>query len=75
VRPEPDVGFIRMRSGLTQADFAKSIGVRLATLQQWETRRRKPTGPARALLLIVAMNPAAYVDAVRRWNGEPAIAQ
>ena len=38
----------------------KSVrGVNLRTLQNWEQQRTQPTGPARALLKIVASNPKA----------------
>ena len=39
--------------------FAKLIGVNLRTLQNWEQNRTQPTGPAKALLKIVASNPKA----------------
>jgi putative transcriptional regulator len=35
------------------------IGVNLRTLQNWEQQRTLPTGPAKALLKIVASNPKA----------------
>ena len=38
--------------------FAKLIRVNLRTLQNWE-HRTQPSGPARALLKIVASNPTA----------------
>lgn len=37
--PEPDVAAIRERSGLSQAEFARSIGVALGTLRGWEQGR------------------------------------
>jgi len=39
------------------------IGVSLGTLRNWEQGRRRPDGPARALLKVVAQNPA-YVEQV-----------
>ena len=57
--PDPDVKAIRERTGLTQNRFAYLIGVKPKTLQNWEQRRVRPTGPARALLKIVEANPAA----------------
>ena len=57
--PEPDVKAIRKRAGLSQTRFAYLIGVKPKTLQNWEQRRVRPTGPARALLKIVEANPAA----------------
>jgi DNA-binding transcriptional regulator YiaG len=52
-----DVQAIRKRTGLSQPDFAKSIGVSVATLRNWEQRHRTPTGPARVLLRLLERNP------------------
>jgi putative transcriptional regulator len=53
----PDVREIREAAQVSQSQFAKLIGVNLRTLQNWEQHRTRPTGPARALLKIVASNP------------------
>jgi len=50
---------IREVAQVSQSQFAKLIGVNLRTLQNWEQERTKPTGPARALLKIVASDPKA----------------
>jgi len=55
----PDVRAIREAAHVSQSQFAKLIGVNLRTLQNWEQHRTCPTGPARALLKIVAFNPKA----------------
>ena len=52
----PDGRVIREASHVSQRPFAKLIGVSLRTLQNWEQHRTHPTGPARALLKIVASN-------------------
>ncbi len=57
--PAPDVRTIREAAQISQSQFAKLIGVNLRTLQNWEQHRTQPTGPARALLKIVASNPKA----------------
>ena len=57
--PVPDVRTIREAAHISQSQFAKLIGVNLRTLQNWEQQRTQPTGPARALLKIVASNPRA----------------
>ncbi len=51
----------RSHVGLSQAEFAKLLGVSLRTLQDWEQGRREPSGAAKTLLKIAAQNP----DAVR----------
>ena len=57
--PTPDARTIREAAHISQSQFAKLIGVNLRTLQNWEQQRTQPTGPARALLKIVASNPKA----------------
>ncbi len=57
--PAPDVRAIREAAKISQSQFAKLIGVNLRTLQNWEQHRTRPTGPAKALLKIVASNPKA----------------
>lgn len=47
----------RTRMGLSQADFAKLLGVSPRTLQDWEQGRRRPTGAARTLLRVAARHP------------------
>jgi putative transcriptional regulator len=53
----PDVKAIRASTGLSQAEFARSIGVKKATLLNWEQERRVPDGPARVLLALIAKEP------------------
>ena len=55
--PVPDVRAIRAQTGLSQAEFARSIGVKKATLLNWEHQRRVPDGPARVLLALIAKEP------------------
>jgi len=55
--PEIDVSEIRARTGLSQAAFARSIGVAKGTLLNWEHGRRQPSGPARVLLALIARQP------------------
>jgi putative transcriptional regulator len=52
--PQPDGKAIREAANVSQCDFARLIGINLRTLRNWEQRRSRPTGPARALLKIVA---------------------
>jgi putative transcriptional regulator len=59
-----DVRAIRKRLELSQSEFALMIGVSLSTLQNWEQGRRRPDGPAQALLRVAAANPKAVVDAL-----------
>jgi putative transcriptional regulator len=61
-----DVKAIRQRLGKSQAEFAAMIGVSVATLQNWEQGRRRPEGPARALLTVAAANPEVVAAALGR---------
>ncbi|WP_409188848.1 helix-turn-helix domain-containing protein [Bradyrhizobium sp. RDM4] len=53
------------RYGYTQSSFAGAIGVSVRTLQNWEQGRRKPTGPARALLMVIGHDPGVYMAAAK----------
>ena len=57
---------IRERTSLSQSEFARLIGVSVKTLQNWEQDRRRPTGPADALLRIIAHEPQWAVKAIHR---------
>jgi putative transcriptional regulator len=57
---------IRERTKLSQSEFASLIGVSVKTLQNWEQDRRRPTGPAAALLRIIAHEPGLAVRAIHR---------
>ena len=62
----PEVRAIRERTSLSQSEFAGLIGVSVKTLQNWEQDRRRPTGPAVALLKIIAQEPKLAVEAIHR---------
>jgi len=59
-----DVKAIRDKTGLSQSQFALLICVKLKTLQNWEQGRRRPQGPARALLKIVQADPKRAMRAL-----------
>ena len=61
---ELEVRNVREQTGLSQVRFAKLIGVSKRTLENWEQGRRAPTGPARALLKILATDPEGAVRAL-----------
>jgi putative transcriptional regulator len=60
----PDAKSIRTKIGLSQSEFAQLIGVKVATLRNWEQHRRHPTGAAAALLTIVEKEPDAALRAL-----------
>lgn len=55
---------VRRRLGLTQREFSQRIDVPLDTIRNWEQGKREPTGPARALLKILARNPEIALSAL-----------
>ena len=52
---------IRQRLKLSQSAFAGLMGVSLRTVQDWEQGRRKPSGPAVALLRIAEQKPDVFL--------------
>ena len=62
VTTSPSVSSVREKTGLSQGDFARLLGVSVRTLQEWEQGRRAPSGAARTLLMIAAKNPRALLD-------------
>jgi len=53
----PAVTLARVKSSLSQTDFAKLLGVSVRTLQDWEQGRRQPSGAARTLIAIAEQQP------------------
>jgi putative transcriptional regulator len=53
---------IRAKLNLSQAAFAGLMGVSLRTVQDWEQGRRKPSGPAEALLRIAEQKPEVFTE-------------
>ena len=60
-----DVAALRRFIGLTQLQFAEALGISQHTLRNWEQDRRKPEGPALALLRIAARHPGIVRENVR----------
>ena len=53
---------IRKKLRLSQSAFAGLMGVSLRTVQDWEQGRRKPSGPAIALLRIAEQKPEVFLQ-------------
>jgi len=60
----PEIKMVRKTLRVSQSEFAMMIGVSVRTLQNWEQGRRKPEGPAKALLRIASKNPKAVLEAL-----------
>ena len=54
----------RMKSGLSQTEFAKLLGVSVRTLQDWEQGRREPSGAAKTLIAIAERSPEVLREVV-----------
>ena len=51
------VAAARAATGLSQAAFARLLGVSVRTLQEWEQGRKAPSGAAVTLLRVAARHP------------------
>jgi putative transcriptional regulator len=68
---DEDVKLLRERMQLSQPRFAAMLGISVGTLRNWEQGRRKPEGPARALLRVASVHPEAVLDALSRPADSP----
>jgi putative transcriptional regulator len=59
-----DVQSIRLALNLSQNEFAARFGISPGTLRDWEQGRKKPEGPARVLLMVIAKDPGAVTRAL-----------
>lgn len=62
VEQAPNVNILRSNLALTQLEMATMLGVSMRTLQEWEQGRRKPSGPAQALLYAIQNHPEIFVS-------------
>ena len=61
-----DVSLLRRFVGLSQVRFAEALGISVHTLRNWEQNRRRPEGPALALLRIAARHPRVIRENLER---------
>jgi putative transcriptional regulator len=57
-----DIVALRRFAGLTQEAFAEALGISVHTLRNWEQDRRKPDGPALALIRVAARHPQVLTE-------------
>ncbi len=62
----PRVRIIRRALRLTQEEFAEQFGIPLGTLRDWEQGRKEPDQAARSYLLVIASEPDAVRNALKR---------
>jgi len=66
MRPVPNTREIQTPLHLTQEQFAAQFHLPIATIRDWEQGRREPDTAARNLLRVIARNPQAVIEALRR---------
>jgi putative transcriptional regulator len=59
---------VRRRAGLSQAEFARRIGISVATVRGWEQGKLVPQGAARALLRVIDRVPEAVLALSASWT-------
>jgi putative transcriptional regulator len=57
-----EVAAARLKTGLSQAQFAKALHISARTLQEWEQGRRQPSGAAQALIQIAFRHPEVIAE-------------
>lgn len=67
-----EVRGLRESHGLSQAEFARRFGFEVDTIRKYEQGHRQPTGPARALLRVIAAEPEAVKRALAKQNRQSA---
>ena len=60
-----EVAAARLKTGLSQAQFAKALRISARTLQEWEQGRRQPSGAAQALIQIAFRHPEVIAESLR----------
>lgn len=60
-----DVKAIRDHLDMSQTEFAASFGISVGTLRHWERGARRPRGPARVLLNVLAKEPETVLRILR----------
>jgi putative transcriptional regulator len=62
--PIMDVKSLRRKMGLTQRALARSLRLPVATIRNWEQKRRIPDAPAVSLLRVFAKSPRMVTKAL-----------
>ena len=60
------VAAARLKTGLSQSQFAQALHISARTLQEWEQGRRQPSGAAQALIQIAFRHPEVIAESLRQ---------
>ncbi|WP_347332119.1 helix-turn-helix domain-containing protein [Marinimicrobium locisalis] len=60
-----EVAAARIKTGLSQSQFAQALHISPRTLQEWEQGRRKPSGAAQALIQIAFRHPEVITESLK----------
>lgn len=60
-----EVAAARLKTGLSQSQFAQALHISARTLQEWEQGRRQPSGAAQALIQIAFKHPEVITESLR----------
>lgn len=63
--PSIDVKSVRKKTGMTQKQFCEVFAIKSGTLQDWEQKRKIPSGAARILLALIDQHPATVKKTLR----------
>lgn len=63
-----DVSEIRHTLQMSRKTFSEEFCFSLRTLEKWERGERVPEGPTRAYLMVIAENPMAVRNALKKTN-------
>jgi putative transcriptional regulator len=59
-----EVAALRLKAGMTQAEFARMLGASIGTVRKWEMGERSPSGAAATLLRVLDFDPATVTRAL-----------
>ncbi len=60
-----EVAAARLKTGLSQMQFAQALQISPRTLQEWEQGRREPSGAAKALIQIAFRHPEVIKEGLQ----------
>jgi putative transcriptional regulator len=62
---------VRLKLGMSQAEFAHTFWLNVRTLQDWEIGRKAPSDAAAVLLFLIPVIPGPILKALKRKDARP----